>query len=146
MGTAVEWELEHAQTLQEIADAMADDDPYLAAELLNRIAPFPEGENVHTKEKGGSYGLQFNHKLEVTDPGTGQLHNPDGPAVVKSDGARQWYKAGMQHRSDGPAVIKPNGELRYFYLGTKCKSAADLDDTVKRAAEWSNNSRNVRNA
>lgn len=144
MSTAVEWEREHADTLKEMADALSNDDPYLAAEILNRLAPYPEGENVHTKERDG-YGLQYNHKLEVIDPATGQLHNPDGPAVVKSDGTRKWYKSGMQHNSSAPAVIKPNGELRYFYLGTKCKNAAELDDTVRRARDWAAKSKNVRN-
>ena len=135
MSTAVEWEREHADALKEIANALVNKDPYLAAELLNQLAPFPVGENVHSKERDG-YGLQYNHKLEVKDPTTGQLHNEHGPAVVESDGTRLWYKMGMQHNASGPAVIKPNGELRYYYLGTKCKNAAELDDTVRRAKEW----------
>lgn len=144
MSTAVEWEREHAEILKEMADALAENDPYLAAEILNRIAPLPEGENVRSKERGG-YGLDVDHTLEVIDPATGKLHNPDGPAVIKRDGTRKWYKSGLQHNSSAPAVIKPNGELRYYYLGTKCKTAAELDDTVKRAREWAQKSHNARN-
>jgi len=145
MSTATEWERQHADLLQQIADALANDDPYSAAEILNQIAPAPEGDNVHTHERN-AYGLHVNHRLEVHDPKTGQLDNPDGPAVIKSDGTRMWYKAGMQHNSRGPAVIKPNGELRYFYLGTKYKTAAELDDTVRRAREWAEKARAKKSA
>ncbi len=145
MSTAVEWEREHAQALQEIKDALAGSDPYLAGELLDALIPAPEGENVHTKERETGHGLQFDHVIEVIDPVTGQLDNADGPAVVKSDGTRKWYKAGLQHNENGPAVIKPNGELRYFYLGTKYKNAAALDEVVKRARDFAEKSQNARN-
>ena len=139
MSTAVQWERDHAEVLKEIADALADKDPFLAAEILDRIAPSPDGEDLHTRRK------KFNREVEIIDPVTGQLHNADGPAVVKSDGTRMWYKTGLQHNASGPAVIKPNGDLRYYYLGTKCKDAADLDEIVKKAKEWAAKTQNVRN-
>lgn len=144
MGKALEWEREHADLLKRIADALADNDPYLAGEILNRVAPQPVGANVRTKERNG-YGLESDHKIAVIDPLSQKLDNADGPAVVKSDGTRKWYKAGMQHNASGPAVIKANGELRYYYLGKKCKNAAALDDTVRRAEEWAKKSQNMRN-
>lgn len=139
MSTAVEWERENEPALKEIKAALADSDPYLAAEILDRLAPSPDGDTLHAREK------RFNREVEIIDPETGQLHNADGPAVVRSDGTRLWYVKGLQHNASGPAVIKPNGDLRYYYHGTKCKNAEALDDTVKRAKEWAAKSKHVRN-
>lgn len=139
MSTAVEWERENEPTLKEIKAALADSDPYLAAEVLDHLAPSPDGDTLHAREK------RFNREVEIIDPTTGQLHNADGPAVVRSDGTRLWYFKGLQHNASGPAVIKPNGDLRYYYHGTKCNNAEVLDDTVKRAKEWAAKSKNVRN-
>jgi len=143
MGTAVEWEREHAEDLQAIKDAVANKDPYLAIEILNRIAPVHEGDDVREPANAGE--AIHNRVLEVVDPATGRLHNEYGPAVVKADGTRKWYRKGMQHNASGPAVIKANGELKYYYLGTKCKNAEDLDDIVRRAQEHAQRSKNLRN-
>lgn len=32
------------------------------------------------------------------------LHHDDGPAVIKPNGSRYWYRNGRLHRDDGPAI------------------------------------------
>ena len=43
-----------------------------------------------------------------------QVHNPDGPAVILSDGTKAWCINGERHRTDGPAVIFSNGVKQYW--------------------------------
>lgn len=44
----------------------------------------------------------------------GQLHRIGGPAVIRADGAEEWYLNGNMHRDDGPAVIEPNGYEAWY--------------------------------
>lgn len=143
MGAAAQWERENAADLQAIADAMANKDPYLAEEIRQRVAPVPECG--HARESKKYEESQFGWEVEIIDPETGQRDNQGAPAVVKNDGTRKWYRAGMLHNSKGPAVIKANGDVEYYYLGTKCKSAEDLDATVECAAKHAKTSTNWRN-
>ena len=41
-------------------------------------------------------------------------HNPNGPAVDFSSGAKLYYKHGKLHRTDGPAVIMYGYELHFI--------------------------------
>ena len=34
----------------------------------------------------------------------GWAHRDDGPAVVRPNGIREWFRHGLRHREDGPAV------------------------------------------
>jgi len=44
---------------------------------------------------------------------SGQLHNPDGPAIIDADG--EWhYINGQLHNPNGPAVIYANGHKEYY--------------------------------
>jgi len=133
-GTAVAWQRDHKEALEHMKEAVGNKDPFLAEEILETIAPHPEGENVHVDEKPS----EQMHKGAVTviDPKAGWLDNPDGVAVVRSDGTRKWYKKGMLHNAHGPAILKLNGKLKYYYLGEKCKTALDLDETVQKAKDW----------
>jgi len=46
-----------------------------------------------------------------------KLHNPTGPALILSDGSKQWWINGQLHRKKFPAVIWKNGDVEYFNLG-----------------------------
>jgi len=143
MTTAVEWERENAADLKAMAEALAENDRYLAEEILNKIAPYPEGENVQTsKPTNDAY---FHRLAKFIDPETGRVDNPNGPAIVEGDGTRKWYRADMLHNSHGPAKIKPNGKLSYYYMGKRCKSAEDLDEVVAIAKRHNEKSKHVRN-
>lgn len=142
MGSATDWERDNEATLNAIKEAMANSDPYLAGEILERLAPHPVGENVQVKEK--ALASLASREVEVIDPRTKQLNNPDGPAVIKSNGTRRWYTAGMLHNESGPAILRLSGEVEYYYLGTKCQNAQELDAIVQRAKEHAAKSTHVR--
>ena len=111
MGTAQEWEKENTKHLKEIKDAMENNDPFLAEEIRNIIAPSPKGENV--KEPKSFVDSLMDRILEVIDPVTGLLDNPHGPAVIEGDGTRKWYRRGMLHNPAGPAILQADGTWAY---------------------------------
>lgn len=43
----------------------------------------------------------------------GDLHNPNGPAVVGFDGYKSHWINGKRHNPHGPAVVYPDGSKRY---------------------------------
>jgi len=47
----------------------------------------------------------------------GKLHNPNGPAVIRADGDKSYYINGKLHNEDGPAVIYPDGYKAYYING-----------------------------
>jgi hypothetical protein len=47
----------------------------------------------------------------------GQLHNPDGPAIVRADGYRAWWLNGQLHNPDGPAVVRADGRQEWWLNG-----------------------------
>jgi len=143
MTTAVEWERNHAGNLKAMAEAMAENDPYLADEILNKIVPYPEGENVHVESSTDN--TQAGRLVEVFDPVSNRIDNPNGPAVIEGNGTRKWFRAGLKHNASGPAVIKLTGEIKYYYLGTQCKTAAELDEIVAKAERHYENSTHIHN-
>ena len=47
----------------------------------------------------------------------GLLHRIHGPAVIYSDGTKEWYQQGRLHREDGPAVELINGTIEWYMNG-----------------------------
>ena len=45
----------------------------------------------------------------------GQLHKTNGPALIWSDGRKEWWINGKRHREDGPAVEWDDG-IKSWYL------------------------------
>lgn len=48
-----------------------------------------------------------------------KLHREDGPAIIRSDGSEFWYVRGDLHREDGPAVIWKDGSKEWWIHGEK---------------------------
>lgn len=46
-----------------------------------------------------------------------QLHRTDGPAVIRSNGKRLWFQNGQLHRPDGPAIEYTNGYYEWYLNG-----------------------------
>ena len=143
MNTAVEWERKHADQLKAMAEAIADKDKYLAEEILNTIAPRPEGE--HVLENEDSEHGQAKRQAKVVNPTSKRIDNPNGPAVIEGDGTRKWYRANMLHNAHGPAIIKPNGDVKYYHFGTRYKTAAELDAVTESTNRHNEKSKNIRN-
>jgi hypothetical protein len=49
----------------------------------------------------------------------GDLHRPDGPAIVHVTGTKRWYLNGKRHRIDGPAIEYGDGD-KQWWLNGKC--------------------------
>jgi hypothetical protein len=49
----------------------------------------------------------------------GQLHREDGPAIIFSNGRKQWWINGKLHRVDGPAIEWSDGSKSWFLKGEK---------------------------
>jgi len=47
----------------------------------------------------------------------GLLHCEWGPAVVKPDGAEEWYYMGLKHRTNGPAATWSDGSQLWYCMG-----------------------------
>lgn len=47
----------------------------------------------------------------------GKLHNDNGPALIRHNGTKKWYKNSVPHREDGPAFEYAVGDKFWFYNG-----------------------------
>ena len=66
------------------------------------------------------------YRIEVDRAGTrkyfnaaGQLHRDEGPAVIMTDGTKEWYHNGLRHRENGPASVMPNGRKEWWQNGKR---------------------------
>ena len=49
----------------------------------------------------------------------GYLHNEDGPAIIHSNGDKEWWFNNQRHRTDGPAVIRNSGRQEWWVNGRR---------------------------
>jgi hypothetical protein len=49
----------------------------------------------------------------------GLYHNNSGPAVVYSNGSKEWYIQGTLHRMDGPAIERVHGPDEWLLNGKR---------------------------
>ena len=62
----------------------------------------------------------------------GLKHRVNGPAVIKRDGALEYYQEGVKHRDGGlPAVIFPDGKIEYWEKGVFIKRCEVDPDRLK---------------
>ena len=54
---------------------------------------------------------------------SGELHNPDGAAVVYADGSKSYYINGKRHNPDGPAIVFSDGYKAHYINGKKVTEA-----------------------
>ena len=47
----------------------------------------------------------------------GKTHREDGPAIIGTNGYKEWYISGKKHRVDGPAIIWSNGDKSWWLNG-----------------------------
>jgi len=60
----------------------------------------------------------------------GKLHRLDGPAIIRDNGQIEWYVKGKLHRLDGPAIIWSNGDEEYWING-KIIETLEVEDWIK---------------
>jgi hypothetical protein len=47
----------------------------------------------------------------------GKKHRDNGPAEIRPDGYKAWFRDGVKHRKGGPAVSYPDGTIEYWENG-----------------------------
>ena len=73
---------------------------------------------MHTDEElGGGGNVTYTEWLDDQ----GRRHRERGPAMVSSQGDKEWYKHGLLHRNWGPAVIWPDGAKDWYKNGVFIK-------------------------
>lgn len=55
------------------------------------------------------------HGAIIWSDSKGHNHRLDGPAIIRPDGAKFWYKNGKRHRIGGPACYGYDGEGERWY-------------------------------
>lgn len=66
----------------------------------------------------------------------GKLHRLDGPAVVFSNGTKQWYQNNKFHRLDGPAIISVDGTKHWFVNGMRHRLDGPAIEWADGTKEW----------
>jgi len=68
----------------------------------------------------------------------GKRHRIDGPACEWSNGTKSWYVEGKYHRVDGPAVEYADGYKIWYYQGQKikCKTQQEFEKLIKLKVFW----------
>jgi hypothetical protein len=61
-------------------------------------------------------GRPVKEKIKITSHYYSVLHSDKGPAVIKDNGDKLWYKMGELHNENGPAMKTQIGEF-WFYEG-----------------------------
>lgn len=56
----------------------------------------------------------------------GRRHRTTGPAVLKANGDREWWKHGKRHRADGPAIEYNNGTRTWMVHGYLVSAREDV--------------------
>ena len=54
---------------------------------------------------------------------SGQLHNPNGPAIIWADGSKFYWINGKRHNPNGPAMVYADGRKEYYINGKKLSEA-----------------------
>lgn len=80
--------------------------------------------------KGGVVEWRFGGKRD------GMLHRVDGPAVVRPDGAKEWFLNGRMHRVGGPAVEYANGYSEWYENGERHRVGGPAVEGVGGLKEW----------
>ena len=108
----------------------------LGVSLAEAITKAAKKERVSMPEPPTRFGSRGDRFWENED---GKKHNTDGPAVIKSDGTKEWWINGKRHREDGPAVEHNDGSYEWWVDG---RLHCDQGPAVEHASglrEWFKN-------
>lgn len=56
----------------------------------------------------------------------GKFHNENGPAIIRSTGAKKWCINNLLHREDGPAIEYSSGAKEWHYKDKCCGENNDF--------------------
>jgi len=80
--------------------------------LFNKDIPYSE-----LNRKIGPALIRSNGTKEYYK--NGKLHRLNGPAVISNNGRKEWWVDGKPSRVDGPAIEEPNGDHRWYLNGKR---------------------------
>lgn len=66
----------------------------------------------------------------------GMLHRDGGPAFIRPDGYKAWFRDGFCHRADGPAVEHPDGTREWYRNGRKHREDGPAVKNAGGSQEW----------
>ena len=66
----------------------------------------------------------------------GKRHREDGPAIIYSNGRKEWYINGKLHREDGPAIIYSNGRKDWYINGKLHRTDGPARIWANGIKEW----------
>ena len=72
--------------------------------LRSQVVNIPEERPKRSVDEKGNILWKLN----------GKLHNPHGPALIRSDGDKEWFTYGKRNRIGKPAIERPNGSTYWF--------------------------------
>ena len=84
--------------------------------------------------EGGVWNQRY-HKWEWRDHLV-RLHRVDDPAVIGSNGRREWWWRGRRHRADGPAVMWPDGRKEWYLHGDRHRADGPAYIGADGTREW----------
>jgi hypothetical protein len=66
----------------------------------------------------------------------GQLHCPDGPAVERANGTKEWWVNGRLHRTDGPAIEWADGDKEWWVNNQRHRTDGPAIEWAGGDKEW----------
>lgn len=81
------------------------------------------------------YGSNDGKPTEAEYWKNGELHREDGPAIERSNGAKEWYQNGKFHREDGPAV-EAYGAKEWYRNGELHREDGPAIEMLDGTKEW----------
>ena len=83
------------------------------------------------------------YRVDVDEYGTrryynsaNQLHCEDGPAIVCTNGYREWWQNGQPHRDNGPAAVWPDGGKIWHQNGLRHREDGPAVEYASGDLEW----------
>jgi len=68
--------------------------------------------------------------IYIGDVPFGKLHRLDGPALMFSNGRKEWWINSKQHRLDGPAITDSNG-YKEWWINDKELNNNEVESWIK---------------
>ena len=65
-----------------------------------------------------------------------QLHRDEGPAIVFTNGAQEWYQNGELHCTTGPAIIWKTGDQEWWQNGKRHRVDGPAVGYTDGTREW----------
>jgi hypothetical protein len=66
----------------------------------------------------------------------GLLHCPDGPAVERANGTKEWWVNGRLHRTDGPAIEWADGDKEWWVNNQRHRTDGPAIEWAGGDKEW----------